>query len=121
MPLPIAVTRINLLAQERHISVREMQRVLGIAVGTVPNWNQQTPVVDSLIPIANYLNTSLDYLCGLTDNPFRIDEFNSLTEPETQLLLRIVAKKYTPEQIAIINDYLDEAEKFPKAHKEEVK
>lgn len=110
MPLPIVVKRINILAHDKNISVRNLQRVLNITVGTIQSWNRNSPLVESLMPIADYLKTSIDYLCGRTENPNMIDEFNELTESQRLLMYRV--QKYSDDQISTINNYLDLAENF---------
>lgn len=121
MPLPIAVSRIKILAHNKSISVRELQRALNIPVGTVQNWNHYSPLVDSLIPIADYLETSLDYLCGRTENPYVAQDFSKLSEYQLNLIMRIVSENYTDNQVTTINEYLDETKQFSNTRKKEVK
>lgn len=121
MPLPIAVKRINLLAHNKNISVRQLQKNLNIHVGTVQSWNQSSPSVEALIPFAVSLNTSLDYLAGLTENPFILDDLSKLTESQLKLIMRIASENFTDNQVTTINEYLDETKQFSNARKKEVK
>lgn len=121
MPLPIAVNRINILAHRKNLSVRKLHEVLNITRGTIQSWNRASPVVDSLIPIADYLETSLDYLCGRTENPYVAQDFSKLSEYQLNLIMRIVSENYTDNQVTTINEYLDETKQFSNTRKKEVK
>lgn len=121
MPLPIAVVRINKLVHEQGLSVREFQKIMGKHIGAISNWNRSSPKLETLIPIADFLNTSLDYLGGRTENPFMAEDFESLTEVQKVLIRRIISNRYDDTQVSIINEYLDETENFSKSNKSEVK
>lgn len=59
--------RIKDLADEKGVSISELERTLNISNGTISKWSHSTPNTKYLVPIAKYFNVSLDYLLGLTN------------------------------------------------------
>lgn len=58
--------RIKDLANERHISISELERTLNFSNGIISKWNKNMPNTKQLIPIANFFDVSTDYLLGRT-------------------------------------------------------
>ncbi len=63
--------RIKLLVEEKGIVPSKMMKDLGFSSGLYSQWKlgQQNPSVNKIIKIAEYLNVSVDYLIGRTDDP----------------------------------------------------
>ena len=61
--------RIKLLAQKRNVSVKQVLSDTGLGFNTMSNMKTSMPKSDNLAKIADYLNCSVDYLLGRTDNP----------------------------------------------------
>lgn len=59
--------RIKELANNKNISIRELEKQLNFSNGAVNKWNSKAPS-DKLEKVANYFNVSTDYLLGRTDN-----------------------------------------------------
>lgn len=53
--------RIQELAKRRKISIRELEKQLGFSNGTLNKWKDSAPS-DKLATVAQYLNTSVQYL-----------------------------------------------------------
>lgn len=67
--------RIELLCQQRDISVYKLEKELHLARNTIKNW--QTGAIPSgrmLLLVANYFNVSIDYLFGRTENQLSHNE-----------------------------------------------
>lgn len=81
--------RLREICKERGTTVTNMLSKLGIATGSTGNWKKgQLPKGDILIKIADYLNTSIDYIL--------LGEFRSdLTNEEKQL---VELYRLTPER-----------------------
>ena len=68
------MNRMKQLREERHMSMREVANHLGIPYTTYVNYEkgEREPSFETLISIANFFNTSTDYLIGKSSN--RVDE-----------------------------------------------
>lgn len=56
------VDRICELAHEKSISISALEKTLGLGNGIIGKWRKQSPSCDKLKLVANYLNTTIDYL-----------------------------------------------------------
>ena len=62
--------RIKDRAKERHIKLKDMLVSLDLGSNTFSNMRHgRVPLSDTLARIADYLDCSVDYLLGRTDNP----------------------------------------------------
>ena len=61
--------RIKELAKIRKVSVKKMLEDVGLGFNTMSNMRTSMPKADNLAKIADYLDCSVDYLLGRTDNP----------------------------------------------------
>ena len=78
--------RLQRLCEAKNISVTKMLKDLGLSTGSMSNWKKgQLPKGDVLILLAQYLDTSIDYLLcgnyktGLSDYENRLIKIYSLT------------------------------------------
>lgn len=64
-------TRLSEVRKLKKLSTKDMASVLNISIRTYQRYEQGTrePKYDTLLIISNYLDVSLDYLFGRTDNP----------------------------------------------------
>jgi len=68
--LQINIDRILLLTHSKNLSVNQMLKNAGLASSILDNMKRgRLPSVDKIHVIADYLNCSVDYLLGRTDNP----------------------------------------------------
>lgn len=61
--------RIKSLAKARKIAIKTMLIDLSMGPNTMSNFKTSMPKSDTLARIADYLDCSVDYLLGRTDNP----------------------------------------------------
>lgn len=61
--------RVKNIAKSKNIVIKQMLSELGLAKGTMENFKTSMPKSDNLAYIADYLDCSVDYLLGRTDNP----------------------------------------------------
>lgn len=62
--------RIKDLAEKQHFSnLQEVAEKAGYGKNLIYSWKRKKPNSDSLKAVAKVLNTTTDYLNGLTDNP----------------------------------------------------
>lgn len=61
--------RIKATAKLNGVSVKEVLENVGLGFNTMSNMKTSMPKADNLARIADYLDCSVDYLLGRTDNP----------------------------------------------------
>ena len=62
--------RVQHLAKNQGLSVRELGNKLNIGPTTLYKWKKQTPKSDILIKVADYFGVSTDYLLGRSDDKY---------------------------------------------------
>ena len=60
------INRIKELASNRGLNISTLEKTIGLGNGTIGKWQRQSPSCDKLKLVADYLNTTVDYL--LTGN-----------------------------------------------------
>lgn len=60
------VGRIEMLAKEKGLTIKALERMAGVGNGTIRRWQTQSPRLDRLIPVAKCLDVSLDFLVSGT-------------------------------------------------------
>lgn len=65
------VSRIDSLAKSKGTSIAEIERNIGFGNGKIGKWKKapKSPPFESLLSVANYLETNISYLTGKTDDP----------------------------------------------------
>ena len=65
------VSRIDSLAKSKGTSIAEIERSVGFGNGKIGKWKKapKSPPFESLLAVANYLETTIAYLTGETDDP----------------------------------------------------
>lgn len=56
------VERIEGLAKQKGLTFKSLEREAGLGNGTIKRWERQSPRLDVLVKVANYLQVSLDEL-----------------------------------------------------------
>lgn len=60
---------IKLVAKSKNITIKQLLEDVGLGFNTMSNMKTSMPKADNLAKIADYLDCSVDYLLGRTDNP----------------------------------------------------
>ncbi|MDE6102071.1 MAG: helix-turn-helix domain-containing protein [Ruminococcus sp.] len=68
--------RIKEVAKNREVVLRQMLEEIGLSKGTMDNLRTSMPKADNLAKIADYLDVSMDYLMGRTDEPDKKNNSN---------------------------------------------
>ena len=68
--MEILLERIKLLCKSRGITVSQLEDNLDLPSNTIYQWKKRIPNTERLKKVADYFNTSLDYLLGRTDNQY---------------------------------------------------
>ena len=56
------VQRLQALVKEKGTNFKQLEVECGLGNGVIRRWDVQSPRLDKLVKVANYLNVSLDYL-----------------------------------------------------------
>lgn len=78
--------RIKELANQRKVSVAELERALGFGNGSISKWNKQSPSTEKLKQVADYFGVSTDYLLGRSDDKYDLS-------PQEKIDIGIEAEK----------------------------
>lgn len=78
--------KIQYLARNQGLSVRELGNKLNIGPTTLYKWKSQTPKSDILIKVADYFNVSTDYLLGRSSDKYDLS-------PQEKIDIGIEAEK----------------------------
>lgn len=89
--------RIKEFAKKRQISMKKVLSDTGLGRNTMSNLKTSFPQSDSIAKIADYLDCSVDYLLGRTDNP---QAHIKSTETNNELVTLIA--QLTPEQQELV-------------------
>lgn len=81
--------RIRSLANDRKVTLAELERSLDFSNGSLRKWETSTPSGDKIEKVADYFNVSVDYLLGRTKNPYASNEdLMNTQELETLITFR---------------------------------
>lgn len=98
-------SRIVSLAQDANISISQLERNAGFAIGTIKAWKKSFPAADKILKVAECLNISIDYLFGRTDNIYshkfecysnailkilRAAEINEISETAANVIVSVI-------------------------------
>lgn len=76
--------RIRLLVKDKNMSMKQLLIDVDLGKNTMSNFKTSMPKADNLAKIADYLDCSVDYLLGRTDNP-EINRTASQSEPPKRI------------------------------------
>ena len=54
--------RVKLLCDDNGLTVKKLERILGISNGTIGNWDKSKPSAENLYKVADYFQTSTGYI-----------------------------------------------------------
>lgn len=103
--------RIKEIAKNRDIVLRQMLEEIGLSKGTMDNLRTSMPKADNLAKIADYLDVSMDYLMGRTDEPdiknnSNIIRINSGNSSHISDISNVKISQVSSEDIAEISEML---------------
>ena len=78
----VNVELIRSLAKQKGVSITKLEEILGFGNGTIGKWVKQSPSVDKLSAVADFLSVSIDYLVYGKEK----SSSSELTEDERELL-----------------------------------
>lgn len=106
------VKNLKLLRQNKGISQKALADIISVSQQSINKYENHNvePDIDTLIRLANYFNTSVDYLVGNTDIDHKLESvtFHHLNIDEEKLIARYRSLK-KEEQLSIemiIDNYI---------------
>lgn len=91
--------RIKLLADERKVSISELERHIGASPNSLYKWKTQRPKIDKIEAVAEYFDVSTDYLLGRTEIKEKADQLESLAAHKMGL-------EFTPEEEEAVRKFV---------------
>lgn len=80
----------NLIADDPNVSsIAELERKINISNGTINKWDKNTPSLPTVEKVAEYFNTTIDYIMGRTEEKV---PYWSLTEKDEKDIAKEVEK-----------------------------
>lgn len=100
----IIYERVLSLCNKHGITINALEKALGFSTGSIGKWKRGSyPKANAVCVVAEYFNTTTDYLLGLTEisqtpqeiygsdwQPELIQAYERLTEPDRQRLIEMV-------------------------------
>lgn len=74
--------RVSKLAKKRDKSLKQVAEELDLSRNAIYQWKTSSPKAETLDKLANYFNTTTDYLLGRTDDPEPLETGNDNMPPE---------------------------------------
>lgn len=105
--MPVIFERIKMLCKREGISVSALEKKLGLSVSTITKWQVSSPKIDSIIPVAQYFNVSIDFLCGLTDAAEKYLETQNISMAVKELFDGIIKRNLNDNQAKSVARYVD--------------
>ncbi|MFJ7756281.1 helix-turn-helix domain-containing protein [Peribacillus muralis] len=75
--------RVKKLCEEQKITIVELEEKMGFGRNSLYSWKKKTPKGSNLLKVAEFFNTSTDYLLGRTDKK-RFDDLTEKDEKDIQ-------------------------------------
>lgn len=102
------IERIVQIIDEKHLNQNELCKQLGIRNSTFSTWKTRNtdPPAKYILLICEFLNVSVDYLLGRTDEPK-----TETSDPTTQILVEHFNSLSSDDKIAVLNIVLEKSKK----------
>ncbi|MFL2104172.1 helix-turn-helix domain-containing protein [Mycobacteroides abscessus] len=104
------VERIVELAEQRKITLAELERKLDLSNSSIRKWNTTNPGIDKVKKVAKYFGVSTDYLLGETDHKNlakevqKYEEFQKLSNADVASSINFLLEQLGSENYALMFD-----------------
>lgn len=105
--------RIKRLADQKKITIAEVERNTGISNGQIRRWDNSSPKIENIQKVADFFDVSTDYLIGRTENP-RMDDFDS-QNLSSQIMFRMNTDGLTENEVHELKNEVDRFLRFRKS------
>ena len=80
------VERIKIKAKIKGETLTSIERELNFSKSSIRKWDEQSPSIDKLIKVAEYLNVTIDYLATGKEKYEIMDKWNKLDYDEKKII-----------------------------------
>ncbi|NVO88909.1 helix-turn-helix transcriptional regulator [Lactobacillus rhamnosus] len=98
--------RIKKIADEKGLSFAEIERKTGISNGQIRKWNNRSPQIENVQKVADFLNVSVDYLLGKTENRAVAGKPPHVDIADDEVVMSFEGKRIPPEDLKLIRRLL---------------
>lgn len=106
-------SRIKQLADEKNVTIAEIERKTGISNGQIRRWDSSSPKIENIQKVADFFDVSTDYLIGRTKNP-KIDDFDD-QNLSSQIMFRMNTEGLTKDEVDELKTEVDRFLRFRKS------
>lgn len=87
--------RVCAIAKEKELAISKIERECNLSNATIRRWTTQNPSLDSVQRVAHYLNVSIDYLAGDSEQAHFVCNGVPLSQMESNVIamLRLLGKQ----------------------------
>lgn len=80
------VERISSLVKQKGLSLNAVEKTLGFGNGAIRRFDTNSPSIDKIISLSNFLNVSIDYLVNGDKSDCSITKVNVTSSEEAEML-----------------------------------
>ena len=87
--------RVCAIAKEKELAISKIERECNLSNATIRRWTTQNPSLDSVQRVAHYLNVSIDYLAGDSEQAHSLCNGVPLSQMESNVvaMLRLLGNQ----------------------------
>lgn len=118
--MSVLFERIKALADEKNLSLREIELSANLSNNSLRRWNNSMPSADKLAAVAKILQVSTDYLMGISEYRTRYQEWDAKYNKNGEMKQKVKEieavdtiaahledKEITDEKIKALTHYMD--------------
>lgn len=105
--------RIKELRTKNHLSQQALADVLHVTQQSIHKYEHElaVPELDILIHMADFFDTSIDYLVGVTDNPMPCNTYDKTAFSRKELKIIEFYRTLSPKMQELVQEMITEQEK----------
>lgn len=102
--------RVKYLRKQHHLTQQQLADILHVSQQSIHKYEHgiTTPDLDTLRTMANYFNTSVDYILGVTDIPNKIEPVTDTMLNQAELELLETYRNTSASQKALLQELIYE-------------
>lgn len=109
------VERISNLVKEKGLSLSAVEKILGFGNGAIRRFDKNSPSIDKIIALSNFLNVSIDYIIkGEEEKEIKAQQISSDEMEMLNLFKQLPERERLKEigRLELLVEQLNEEEKY---------